>query len=604
MLLLLSSTAPAAVFAGPAPEEIITTATRTPQSAYRVGSSVTVIDAEDIKRRQALFVHEALAAAPGVVVNQNGAFGGVATVRLRGLRTEQTLVMLDGVVVNDPSSPSGGFNFATLDPNDVARIEVLRGAQSTLYGSDAIGGVINIITKQGEEGLALDGFAEGGAYNTWRGGMTLKGADRGFDYRLSLSGITSDGISKADARDGNSEKDGYKDVTISGRVGYAFSAAFRLDGNLRYSDSTSEFDSFGFVTGVTDGDQRSTAEELTAQTRALVTLLDGRFENILSLSHSRIERDNFTNDAFVFGATGKRDAAEYQGNVRLMTEATLTFGAKHEVTRIRTATENADIAINGYYAQLHVIPVEALSLVGGVRLDDHETFGSVTTARFTAAYRLTDMGTTLRGSWGEGFKAPTPFQLTFFCCGAPGPNANLQPEKSRGWDVGVEQTLWHDRVTVSLTYFRQATRNLIDFAFPAGYINIARTRTKGVEAGVSLKLATWALLDAAYTRTIATDRASGLQLILVPKDQANVALHLEPFERLVMTLEGRYVGRKRDSFGIVDDWVRLDARVRYKLTEAWEVYGRVENLLDEQYQEVFGFGTPGISVYGGLRAAF
>jgi vitamin B12 transporter len=603
--LLLSTTAlpGAPAFAAPA-EEMIITATRTPQPMARIGSSVSAVDTGDIERRQAVFAHDVLATLPGVVVNQNGPLGGTATVRIRGMLSEQTLVLIDGVTVNDPASPGSGFNFAHLDLNDVERVEVLRGSQSTLYGSDAIGGVINIITKRGGPGVHLNGYAEGGSFATFRGGATLKGASGGFDYRLSLSGITSDGISRADKRDGNTEKDGYEAATLSGNVGYAFNDMFRLEGNVRYSDSTAETDSYGDITGVADGDEESKAKELNAHSRGIITLFDGKFENIVTLSHMKIDRENFLDGVSNYGGVGKRDAVEYQGNVRFMDEVTLTFGAKHEETRIRTATENADVTIKSLYAQVQVLPLNALSLVGGVRADDHETFGTATTARFTAAYQIEEIGTTLRGSWGEGFKAPTPFQLTFFCCGAPGPNINLQPEESRGWDMGIEQALWNERGSLSLTYYRQTSKNLIGFAFPDGYVNINRARSKGVEASLRLAVTPWAQVQASYTRTLAIDRATGMQFNLIPKDEGSVVVDFVVTERFGVAVEGRYTGKKQDTYGIVDDWVRADVRVRYKLNDTVELYGRVENLFDKHYQETFGYGTPGISAYGGVRAAF
>lgn len=606
-LFLLSSTAlsmASSAALADAAEEVVVTATRTPQPITQVGSSISLIDAAEIERRQIAFVADALATLPGVTVNRNGPFGGVASVRLRGMRSEQTLVLIDGIVVNDPSSPSAGFNFATLDPNDVERIEVLRGAQSTLYGSDAIGGVVNIITKRGQDKFGLRGFAEGGAYETLRGGLTVRGRADAIDYHFSASGITSNGNSKADVHDGNTEKDGYDDVTVSGNVGVELADNLRLEGLLRYTDSATEYDSFGFITGVTDGDEESTAKELVAQGRAILKLFDDRLENIVSVGYSDIDRDYFTDGIHNFGAVGKRQALEYQGNLHVIDEVLLTLGAKSEEVRLRTDTEHADITTNSVYAQLQVRPMDALNLVGGVRVDDHETFGSTTTARFAAAYNIAAVGTTLRASWGEGFKAPTPFQLTFFCCGAPGPNADLEPEETNGWDAGIEQSFLNDKASVSVTYFYQKTHNLIDFVFPDGYVNIARTRSKGVEATLKTALGGHVTVDGSFTHTLAIDRASDMRLVGIPKNAASVSVTVRPIEPLSVAVDGRYVGNKTGSWGVVDHWLRIDLRAGYKVTDKIEVYGRIENLFDVHYQEVFGFGTPGISAYGGVRATY
>lgn len=607
--LLLSSTVLTAAASGPAmaelavSDEIVTTATRTAQPLGRVGSSVSVITAAEMERRQYSFVHEALATVPGLTVSQNGAFGGVASVRIRGALSEQTLVLLDGVQVNDPSSPGGGFNFATLDPNDIARIEVLRGPQSTLYGSNAIGGVINIITKKGGQGLGINAFAEGGSYATFRGGVTASGADERFDYRLSASGITSDGISKADSRDGNSERDGHDNITLSSNVGMKVVDGFRLEGGVHYSGSRTEYDGWGPVTGVADSDDYTKSKELTVHGRALVTLYDGAFENSVAVAYNDITRDNFTNGLPSFAAEGSRLAFSYQGNVRLAEGTILTAGAETAEEKIATATENAAITTSSVYAQAQVLVLDALTVTGGVRYDNHEEFGGVTTFRATAAYPLAATGTTFRASWGEGFKAPTPFQLTFFCCGVGGPNLALKPEQSKGWDVGVEQAFFGDKVRASVTYFHQNTDNLIDFDI-GNYRNIDKTRARGVEVGLMLAPVTWFTVDANYTHTAAIDRLTGLDLAFLPKNKASVTVTVHPVERLTLSVGALYRGERVDSYGAVDDWLRVDLRAAYKLTESLDLYGRIDNLFDAKYQEVFGYGTPGVSGHAGVRARF
>ncbi len=586
------------------PDSIVVTATRTPQPLSRIGSAISVIDALEIEKRQYQFVHDALESLPGVNVSQNGSFGGVASARIRGALSEQTLVLIDGVEVNDPSSPGSGFNFATLDPADIERIEVLRGPQSTLYGSDAIGGVVNIITKRGKEGFSLGGFVEGGSYGTVRGAATASGADGGFDYRVTASGVRTDGISKADKRDGNTEKDGHKNISLSTNLGYQVTDEFRLEGFARYSDSRTEYDGFGAVTGVADSDDETDVTEMTLNARALVTLYDGRFENIVGVSYNDIDRKNYAGGAFSFGAKGKRMLASYQGNVIIRPGTVLTFGAETEQSKMDTGFERADISISSVYSQLQIYLLDALTVTGGIRYDDHETFGGATTVRTTAAYNFAATDTKLRASWGEGFKAPTPYQLTFFCCGAAGPNLNLQPEESKGWDIGLDQTFWGGNGLFTVGYFYQKTDNLIDFAFPDGYVNINEARSKGYEVGLSATLLVGLSVDVNYTHTSAINRVTGLDLIRVPKDVANATITVEPIKNLTLALAGRYTGKSEDARGTVDDWTRIDLRASYKVTDKLDVFGRIENLLDEKYQEVWGYGTAGISGYVGLRGRF
>lgn len=582
---------------------MLVTATRTPQPPERIGSSVSSIDSVEIERRQYQFVYQALESLPGVSLSRSGPFGGTATLRIRGARSEQTLVLVDGVEVNDPSSPSGGFDFSIMDPNDIERIEILRGPQSTLYGSDAIGGVVNIITKRGSDGIHVNGFAEGGSFNTLRGGATISGAAGGFDYRLSASAITTDGISKADRRDGNTERDGYDDVQLSANVGYQVTDEFRLEGFARHANSTTAYDGYGFATGTEDSPDKSDITDWAFSGRALVTLMDGRFENVIAINHSDIERKNY-GGAFDFGSSGKRTAVSYQGNYRIAEGTILTVGAENEQTAIVTDSDKADITIDSLYAQAQVLLADALTLTGGVRYDHHETFGGKTTFRTTAAYDLAATGTVLRASWGQGFKAPTAYQLTFFCCGAAGPNLDLKPEESEGWDAGIEQRIWGDRITASLNYFRQSTNNLIDYLYPDGYVNIARTRSRGIEAGVKIVPVDWFALDANYTHTKAIDRTTGLALVRVPKDVANVTATVRPVDRLSLSLGVRYTGAEQDVRARLDDWVRVDLRASWSLTDKIDLFARIENLFDAKYQEVYGYGTPGLSAYAGVRGRF
>ena len=583
-------------------EQMVVTATRNPLPRAAVGSSISVITAEDIELRQYQFAFEALRALPGVSVNQNGAFGGQTSVRIRGTDSEQTLVLIDGVVVNDPASPGAGFNFATLDPNDIERIEVLRGAQSTLYGSDAIGGVVNVITKRGQDAFGVSAFAEGGSFATVRGGATVSGAVDAFDYRVSASGLRTDGISAADASDGNTEDDGFENVTLSGNVGLKLGRHVRLSAFGRYADSENEFDGFSSETGVIDGDRVGLTDELVLRGMAEVSLFDGRFTNSFTAGFSNIERENFTDGASSFEADGERLSLEYKGDVRVRDWLIITAGAETEETRILTATTDEDVTIDSFYGLVQVGPVSGLSVSAGVRHDDHETFGGVTSFRFTGAYRVPITDTVLRGSWGEGFKAPTPFQLSFVNFITDTPNPDLRPERSDGWDVGVEQNLLDDRLTVQATFFRNEITDLIEFLSEiGGYQNRDSVSTEGVELAIGATPVDWLTVDASYSFIDAADRLTGERLVRVPKNSASVAVTARPIAGLTVGTDITVNGDERDDRGSVDGWVRVNLRASYALSDGIELFGRIENLLDEDYQEIFGFGTPGISGFGGVR---
>jgi vitamin B12 transporter len=599
---ILLSTAPVwgiaqPVLAAEQAPEIVVTATRTEIAASQVGSSISVLTAEEIEERQYAFTVDAIRSLPGVIINQNGPFGGSASVRIRGASSDQTLVLVDGVIVNDPASPGAGFNFANLDPNDIERIELLRGPQSTLYGSQAIGGVVNIITKRAEEPFAYSAFAEAGSFDTLRSGGSVSGKLNDTDYRFSLSGIRTNGISKADENDGNTEEDGYKNYTFSGNVGSNLTEILRAEGGIRYSDSRNEFDARGGVGG--DGDRVGYTREFQANASLHLSTFSGQLENSLTGSYSLTDRDNESDGARSFSATGERTSLEYLGTITTSDIWNAIVGLKTEDTEIRGTSS---IRMDSVFGQVQLLPLEGLSLIGGVRYDDHESAGGVTTFRFTSAYELVETGTVFRGSWGEGFKSPTPFQLTFFCCGATGPNTNLKPEESRGWDLGVEQDFLNGKADVQVNYFQQDIENQINFSFPVGrYLNIDQVETEGWEFIASARPADWIDLSANFTHQSAIDVSTGSQLVRTPANIATLNVTTHPTEALAVGGSVTWNDDETDSAGLVQDWFRVDLRSSYQLNDQVELFGRVENLLDEQYQDILGFGTPGVSGFFGIR---
>lgn len=579
---------------------IIVTASRLATPLDASTAAISTLDAEDLARRQTVFVVDALATLPGVTVSQNGAFGGQASVRLRGASSEQTLVLVDGVVVNDPTSPGGGFNAAFLDANDIARIEVLRGPQSTLWGSDAIGGVINIITRRPQDGLSARIDAEAGSFQTRRAGGSFGWGGERADLRLGAAAITADGVSKADEDDGNPEEDAYDNVTFDGRLGLDLTQSLRLEAFGRYGDNETEFDGFGSATGVRDGDELSKTEELNGGVVARLTLFDGRFEQLLLVSRAEIERRNFSNGVRSFTADGGRDAIRYQGTVRATPDATIAFGSEREHSEFK---QQGDTSIDGLFGLAEVKPVAGLTLTGGLRRDDHSTFGEAVTGRLGARWDARD-GWGVRASWGQGFKAPTVFQVTGG--GFVPANPNLQPEEAEGWDAAVFAAFFNGRLSAEIGAFDLETKNLISFT-SAGYRNVARAESEGVEAVARFAAAETLTLSANYTLTDAIDAVTGRRLTRTPEHAAFLEAAWQPRPSLGLTVTVRYNGEETDSVrpanpeGLVAAWTRIDVAGRYRLSERLEVFGRIENLLDEDYQDVFGYGAPGLSAYGGIR---
>ncbi|WP_084396618.1 TonB-dependent receptor plug domain-containing protein [Henriciella aquimarina] len=582
---------------------IIVEGSRLNQTATEVGSSVSIISEEDLEKLDFDFALDAVANAPGVTINQNGAYGGSASVRIRGASSGQTLVLIDGVPVGDPSTTDGSFNFAFLDTANIKRIEVLKGPQSTLWGSDAIGGVVSILTKDPDEGFGGSAFGEYGSYNTWRGGASIENANEIGDFRLSATGITTDGISKADEDNGNSEDDGYESTTLSAKGGLNLPNKARLETTILWNDAESEYDSYAAGTqgSVADGDEVTQNETLSGNVSLKLPLLDDRFKNLFMVGYSDIERENFTDGAQSYYAEGDRTLYRYQGTFEVNDMNTLSFGAEREET---TANDD-DTAIDSLFALYELKPVETLTLTAGLRNDDDDRFGSETTARVAAAWNPTDQ-ITVRSSWGEGFKAPSLYQTTYICtfCGLTEPNTDLQPETSEAFDIGIDWRSADGRAEAGITYFDQDTENMIDFSYTAGYDNIAQVESKGVELFGGYALTDWLNVSANYAYIDAED-GDGNELTRIPEHSGDVTVAVDPDGPLSGAVLVRYNGDESNTDGTtLDGWTRVDLTGSYELSERVELYGRVENLFDEDYQQILGYGTPGLSGSVGLRLRY
>ena len=584
-------------------DTVIVQGSRLNQTETEIGSSVSIITDEEIDRLGFDFALDAIAAAPGVTINQNGSFGGVASVRIRGAATGQTLVLIDGVPTGDPSATDGSFNFAYLDTENIDRIEVLKGPQSTLWGTDAIGGVVSITTKRPGKGLGGSLFGEFGSYNTFRGGASIGNANDAGDFRLAITRTSSDGISKADEANGNTEKDGYESSTVSARGGLNLPSRIRLDGALLWNDSDVDYDSYSFGAegSVADGNESAQAESLSGNLSLKVPLFGDRFENLLWIGYSDISRENFSNGAPGYSAEGDRALYRYQGTFSVDSRNKIAFGAEREET-----TANAlNSTIDGLFALYEFKPTQKLTLTGGVRADNHDKFGTETTGRVAAAFSATDR-IILRTSWGQGFKAPSIFQATYVCtfCGLTEPNANLKPETSDAFDIGLDWSSTDGRAQAGITYFDQDTENMIDFSYTAGYDNIAVVKSKGVELFGAYQFTNWLGVSANYSYIDAED-GNGNELSRIPEQAGDVTVSLDPRGPSSGAVLVRFNGEEANTDGTtLDGWTRVDLSGSYDLSARVELFGRIENLFDEHYQQVLGYGTPGLSGSIGLKLRY
>ncbi|KRB79307.1 TonB-dependent receptor [Sphingomonas sp. Root710] len=602
-------------------ETIVVTAGRSEQKLSEVGKSISVIGIETLEQRQTASVADILRTMPGVTIQRNGGLGTITSVFIRGAQSEQTVALIDGVKLNDPSSPGGGFSFADLLTDNLERIEVLRGPQSVLWGSQAIGGVVNIITRAPTDSLELRATGEYGSFETGR----LSGAVTGRVGPTAISAgagyLTTDGISVAE---GGTEKDGYHLFGIYIKTNTELSDWASLDMRGFYTRSKVDLDGFSssppFAFGDTGEYQRQ--NQIVGYGGLNAEMFDGRFKNRIAASFTRIDRDTYDPAAAIvknFDARGSNLRFEYQGIADLGI-ARATFGAEHQQEKLRTldayflpagtpaflSKEKANL--DSVYLDAHAEPIEGLNVGAGVRYDDHNQFGDATTLSADLAYTPNAGSTVIRASYGEGFKAPSLYQL-YGSFGFDG----LRPEKAKGWDAGITQKLIGDAVEVRATWFQRKTVNQIDFDLGTfTYANIARARARGAEVELRITPTSDLLFTANYTYSKAinrepTDPNFGNDLARRPRNVVNVTGDYRWAFGLSTGATITHVSKSFDNAGntsLLGDYVLVDLRAAFPVTGAIELYGRIENLFDERYQTAAGYGQPGRAAYAGIRLRY
>ncbi|HKK29285.1 MAG TPA: TonB-dependent receptor [Alphaproteobacteria bacterium] len=601
---------------------VVISASATPVPAGQVGSAVTVITAEQIERQQARSAAELLRQVPGVTVSQNGNAGSFTQVRIRGAESNHTLVLIDGVEMNDPSGASE-FDFGNLNAFDIERMEIVRGPQSAIYGSDAIGGVINIVTKKGEGPTTGTLSLEGGSFETGRAIASLRGGAARYNYSVAASYFRTGGVSVAPEDQGNTEDDGSEHAAVNANFGFTLFENLEIDLFGRFVDSRVETDPQPAVAGTivtVDGDEETETIQRTGKAQIKHTAFDGMWENIAAVGFNRDEADSLTDDAVTFSTLGEKTKLSYQSNLFLETpdiagaEHTLSFLVEREYEAQETesafGSSDLDIVNNGFVGEYRTTVWDRLSFSGSVRFDDNEIFEDATTYRITGSYLHTETGTRLHASYGTGVKNPTLFELFGF---GPNfvPNPDLEPEESEGFDVGIEQRFWGDRALLDVTYFNNEITDLIAGAGNTAVNLSGVSDIQGVEVSGSVEPADGLRFSGMYTYTLGQD-AAGLELVRRPKHTANLNASYRFLEdQAVINVGATYIGDRKDlqfsNFFIdstrvtLDSYTKVDIAASYQVTEAVQVFGRVENLLDEEYEEVLGFAAPGIGAFAGVR---
>lgn len=587
-------------------ERVVVTADRLPAGLTDVGSSVTVIGRELMEATGAHWLMDVLESVPGVTVARSGGPGTVTSVFLRGTSSNHTLFLINGVKVNSPAT--GAYDLAHLPVERIERIEIVRGPQSTLYGSEALGGVINVITRSGDEGVGAGVVAEGGSYSTGRAQAWVEGGNDRVSWSAGASLSDTDGISAAAEERGNVEDDAYRNVSMDGRVTWRGGGGWSVDGFIRGFDASLDNDGFAFGQGPAD-DLNSMSEIREFYSGVGFHYDAERWSQSLTISASELDLETEDPDAFTrtFALDGAIRELDWQVDVGLASGNRLMGGVEY---RRESATSESETTVGasgfdegvdvlGIWLQDRLEPTAGVHLTVGGRLEDHSTFGTHGTFRVTSTAEVGDRAR-IHGSVGSGFRAPSLNDLFF-----PGfSNPDLEPEESIGVDLGVALAAVGSDVWVDVTGFWNDIDQLVSFV-SGGPVNLGQVRTQGVEVAARVRPAERVTLEGSYTFTDAEDRDTGLQLVRRPRHQGSVQLVLRPVERLRLFTEVRAKGRRFDQGAV--DRVELEgfavwsAAAQLELTRELALRVRAENLLDRRYQEVFGYGTPGASGYVGLQ---
>jgi vitamin B12 transporter len=595
-------------------QEVVVSATKTLNSiADAGGSSVTVITEQEIKNSGQPTVVEVIKGSAGIDVASNGGPGSNSSIYLRGADAKYTLVLVDGVPVNDPADGTRSPNLSNLTVDNVSQIEIVRGPSSFLYGSGASAGIINIITKKaGEKPEAYAGL-EGGSYGSYKYYAGASGRRGIIDYSIGFSRLKTDGFSSTDERnryvnpaDLSFEEDGYENTSASANVGIRLNDNLRFETVFRHTDANSEYDNPGVdvIGNEQDSAQYSGRLSLKMNYQPLTSTLYYGF--------SSQDRSYLADGTLSSKYHGYLYEIGWQGDLKVTNNNTVSVGlnAQHELIDQKSfgafaSSIDNDMASNAIFFedQWHI---GNLRLVGGVRYEDNEKFGDKTTFRFAPSYDFGD--TVVKFSYATGFRAPSLYEL-YSAYG----NEQLKAESSKGWDIGVEQKLGQN-LSVGATFFRTDYDDRIAFDLSTWKYAQAdgRTRTEGLESFLEWRPDAPYAITVNHTYTYTQD-ANDQELLRRPKNKVGLSCTWKANDRLRLNTNIQWVGSRRDSgarndegvvTGKLESYTLVNLSATYRFRDNFELYGRIDNLFDEYYEEAWRYATPGRSAYAGVKVTF
>ena len=586
--------------------------------AAHVANAITVVTAKDIATQQARSVPDILAAIPGLNVVQTGGAGGQSSVFTRGTNANHTKILIDGIDVGDATNANGAFDFAHLLTSDIQQFEVLRGPQSGLYGSDAIGGVISVITRKGDGPARATASIETGTYQTFNQSAGVSGSQDNVNYAINVAHLHAGDIPVTPQQllpaGQKAIGNAYDNVTASTKFGVDLNEAWSLNSVLRYTDATLLFTGDGGFPSVPNAAQSSHAvQQFATREEAVWSLLDGRIKNYFVINYVNNRTSDLTaSNPLAAISTGERIKYDWHAVTELAPHNNFIVGLEQQTDRLQTTGLTAENGNRAGFVEVQTNFAQRMFLVASLRNDINDQFGSHGTYRIAPAVILPVTETKLKASYGTGFKAPTLSQLyqdfpafNFFA------NPNLKPEQSTGYDAGFEQPLFDDRIRFGATYFHNSISNLINSnATFTSYANVGLATTEGTESFVTAHLTDRLSLRADYTFTRAVDATTGLQLLRRPKEKWSATAVWTPLDPLTVSAtllrvsDWRDVSRDGMTSGLVaPGYTVVNLRADYAVSGQVKLFGRVDNLFNRHYQNPTGFVAPGLGVFGGIRMA-
>lgn len=609
---------------------LVVTADRFPTDPDKITSSYTVVPQEEMQRRQLRTAGEVLKTVPGISVQQSGGPGTQTSVFVRGSNSNHVLVLIDGVTVNDPSTPSGAPDFAHLLTENLDRIEIVRGPMSTMYGSAAIGGVINLVTKAGKGPMNGAAFTELGTRLWSNSGAYVRGSEGRFNYNLTYAGTFTPNDTPVPARftpgGGFVDIDPYRNLTVAARLGFELGDTTQFSWFGRYIDTKLDYDQVGQEDPNANGytSQFYTRGELEG------AYFNGRWKPVIGVNYSTISRHDldyaspqvpspFNVDSWF---NGRRLQGDFKNLVTIIDEVEVIGGIDYDrqwaysttLSSVAPGTLAAQawgtMAQTGLYGQLRLNPYAGFNLNVGGRVDFNDTFGSVGTWRAGASYLWAPTDTRIKASYGTAFKAPSLFELygTGFFCGG---NRSIQPEYSRGYEVGVEQGIFDRKVKAGITYFFNTYSNLIQCPPPFTSLqNVANAQSEGFETFVQISPVKWFDLYFDYTFTIARNVDANVPLVRRPQDIFNIRAEVRPWDDTLFGIGVLQVSSRTDfnaTTGAImnpSPYTLLRTTAQYDVVKNVQLFARAENMLNRIYEEPEGFQAPYFQAFFGVKAKF